>query len=428
MPLFLLLSQKTLWCLALALCLSTVAMAQPRVLKRADALYKARHFAEAAVLYEQALEARPTLGLMTRLATCYRMTNRYDEAARLLEQVVQHERARPATWLDYAETLMYQQRYDEALTWARRYLETKADDARARLIEQACLAVDRIAPLFPDMMLVPFVWNSPADELSPVFFDGGIVFTSDRDPGMRLLKEKSGWTGRDYLQLWFAERLNDTTFAEPRLYDARLNELNRHCGMASFTADSTTVYFTRTATVPARNGEYHLQLFVAHRSPTGKWKQPEPLPFCSPEYNYMHPAISPHGDTLFFVSDKGRGKGGTDIWMTTRTASGWSRPAPVEAINTEAHEAFPFVAANGALYFCSKGHPGFGGFDIFVTRQDADGQWLPPSNLGPPVNSPYDDITFFLAPDGRHGAFTSARNGSDDVFLFRVEESAAAKH
>ncbi len=417
-----LLSQKMPWCLALALCVVTTALAQKKALKRADALYKARHFAEAAALYEQALESRPSIGLMTRLATCYRMTNRYDEAARLLEQVVQHERARPATWLDYAETLMYQQRYEEALAWARRYLEAEPDDARARLIEQACLAVGSIEPLFSEAEIRPFAWNSAADELSPVFFDGGIVFTSDREPGMRLLKEKSGWTGRDYLQLWFAERLNDTTFAEPRLYDARLNELNHHCGMASFTADGSTVCFTRTSVLPARNGEYHLQLFVAHRSPSGKWKRPEVLPFCSPEYNYMHPALSPGGDTLFFVSDKGRGKGGTDIWMSIRTAHGWSRPVPVEAINTAAHEAFPFVARTGELYFCSRGHPGFGGFDIFVTRQRADGSWTTARNLGPPVNSPYDDITFFLAPDGRHGAFTSARHGSDDIFLLWVGE------
>ncbi len=419
------LSQTTCW-LVLALLAATACQAQKKVLKRADMLYQASHFAEAAALYEQALEEKPTLGLMTRLATCYRMTNRYDRAAQLLAQVVQHERARPATWLDYAETLMYQGRYDEALTWARRYLEQAPDDGRARLIEQACLAVDQITPLFPEMKLVPFPWNSPADELSPVFFDGGIVFTSDRSPGMRLLKEKSGWTGRDYLQLWFAERQDDTTFAEPRLYDPRLNELNHHCGMASFTADSSTVYFTRTGTIPSRKGEYHLQLYTARRAPNGKWKQPEALPFCSPEYNYMHPAIAPDGQTLYFVSDKGRGKGGTDIWMSTRTAEGWSRPTPLEALNTEAHEAFPFVATTGELYFCSKGHPGFGGFDIFVTRQDADGHWLPPRNLGPPVNSPYDDITFFLAPDGTHGAFTSARNGSDDVFLFRLEKSETA--
>ncbi len=420
------LARKTTRCLLLlAWCLlwsPALCTAQKKLLRKADAWYQAQQYAEAARLYEQYLAENESLAVRTRLATCYRMTNRYDRAAQLYEQIVQHARARPLSYLHYAETLMYQARYDEARIWAQRFLQHRPEDERARLLLQACDAVAHIQPLFPHMQVRPFAWNTPADELSPVFFDGGIVFTSDRNPGMRLLKEKTGWTGRDYLQLWFAPALNDTTFSTARPYDARLNELNHHCGMASFTADSTEVFFTRTSPIPSKNGAHHLQLYHAERSRNGRWKQPQRLPFCSPEYNYMHPAISPDGKQLFFTSDKSRGAGGTDIWMSTRTNKGWSRPRKLETINTAAHEAFPFMARDGRLFFCSKGHPGFGGFDIFVTQRDEQGRWLRPRNLGPPVNSPYDDITFFLAPDGTRGAFTSARNGSDDIFLFWMEK------
>ncbi len=414
-----------LWMAALLWAVDPLA-AQTKAAKRADVLYKASHFAEAAKWYEEALSQKASLGIMMRLANCYRMTNRYEEAAQLYAQIVQHKRARPESWLYYAETLMYQARYEEALKWVSQYQQIAPDDARAKLLERACLAAPHIKPLYPNMSVRPFLWNSPADEFSPVFFDHGLVFTSDRSQGLRLLKEKSGWTGREYLQLWYAQRIDDTTFTEPRLYDTRLNELNRHCGMASFTADGSEAFFTRNSHIAARNGAYHMQLYRAVRV-GGKWKQAECLPFCSPQYNYMHPAVTADGQRLFFVSDKGGGVGGTDIWMVQRTEKGWSRPINLRSVNTPAHEAFPFVDAHGRLFFCSKGHPGLGGFDVFVSQRDIQGTWSLPKNLGPPVNSPFDDITFFLSADGVQGAFASSRYGNDDIFLFKISSAPTSQ-
>ena len=70
------------------------------------------------------------------------------------------------------------------------------------------------------------------------------------------------------------------------------------------------------------------------------------------------------------------------------------------------------------LFFCSKGHVGFGGFDIFKTRQNPDGSWQKPVNLGKPINSSLDDISISIERGGKRGLFTSAREGGDDdVFL-----------
>ena len=82
---------------------------------------------------------------------------------------------------------------------------------------------------------------------------------------------------------------------------------------------------------------------------------------------------------------------------------------------------FPFVDKNGRLYFCSKGHPGYGGFDIFFTERDESGNWTMPQNLGQPINSPLDDISIFINDDEISGMFTSSRGGGDDdIFFFTV--------
>ena len=94
-------------------------------------------------------------------------------------------------------------------------------------------------------------------------------------------------------------------------------------------------------------------------------------------------------------------------------------------INTEANEGFPFIHPNGKLYFCSKGHAGLGGFDIFVSQQDSLGNWMSPINLGTPINSPSDDISIYIDATETKGLFTSSREGGDDdIYLIQFPPRA----
>jgi hypothetical protein len=112
--------------------------------------------------------------------------------------------------------------------------------------------------------------------------------------------------------------------------------------------------------------------------------------------------------------------------VSERKGGEWGKPENLgPAVNTTANEGFPFMALDGKLYFCSKGHPGYGGFDIFVTYKDENGAWQPATNLGKPINSPLDDISIYLAADQRSGYFTSSRSGGDDdIYLFKVLDEA----
>ncbi|HHS95977.1 MAG TPA: hypothetical protein ENJ45_05245 [Phaeodactylibacter sp.] len=177
-----------------------------------------------------------------------------------------------------------------------------------------------------------------------------------------------------------------------------------------------------------RKNAFTLQLYTA-RKEKGKWKKIEVLPFCRPNHNYMHPAISPDGNTLFFVSDKPRGKGGTDIYYAQKKGDKWGRAINLDSmINTRAHEGFPFMSTDGKLFFCSKGHLGFGGYDIFMSQKTEDGSWTKPINVGKPINSPLDDISITFNKEMTAGAFTSARNGgNDDIFLFSLVDDISVE-
>ena len=295
---------------------------------------------------------------------------------------------------------------------------------------RACDEVKYIEPYFEYVAVKPFEHNSSADDNAPVAWGGGIVFSSDRSADRKIkvniLEEKSGWTGRDYLDIYFSKKKEDGTFSTPKQFSGKLSELNKNSGNTSFSLNGSEVFFTRNDNVLNKQKTYNLQLFHA-RKEGGKWKEVTKLPFCSPSYNFMHPAISPDGKMLFFATNKGGGQGGTDIWVSIREGEGkWSKPDNLgPTINTSANEGFPFMDNYGRLYFCSKGHIGYGGFDIFFTEMTGAGIWKKPVNLGLPINSPLDDISVYIDGEHQAGMFSSSRNGGDDdIFLFEVLDSS----
>jgi len=138
-------------------------------------------------------------------------------------------------------------------------------------------------------------------------------------------------------------------------------------------------------------------------------------------------AVSCDGSLLFFASNREGGLGGTDLWYSRRSADGWSDPINLgPKINTKMDEESPFITNDGkTLYFASTGHPGRGEQDIFVSWLDRDDNWTVPINLGPPVNTAYRELGFFLSADGRTGYFASNRPGGEggmDIYKFQLSK------
>ena len=121
------------------------------------------------------------------------------------------------------------------------------------------------------------------------------------------------------------------------------------------------------------------------------------------------PSISADGRTLYFVSNRKGGYGGYDIWKSTLTDKGWGEPENLGPnINTSFDEQSPFIHPDDStLYFCSNGWPGLGGKDLFVSQLGKDGKWQKPVNLGYPINSSGDENGLTLTANGDYAFFSS---------------------
>ncbi len=403
-------------------------LGQSKDLKKANQLFKEDKYALAIPHYQKALVTKKNLSIKSKLAFCYKITNQMAKAADLYEEIVANDRAKTKSYFYYAETLMSSGQYDKAKAWFSKYAAIEIEDETVDRMIAACDFAKTVQPYFGHATATAFPQNSEEDDNAPVFWDNGIVFTSDRKGKLKFLDTKSGATDRSYLRLYHSEALPDGTFGEPKEYISKINDARKNTGMATFQPNGSSMFFTRNGTSLNKQNAYCLQLFEAKSNDGNNWQKAEVIPFCRKASNYMHPAISPDGKSLFFVSDKAGGQGGTDIYVSRKQKNRWGRPENLgEQINTDGHEGFPFMHPTGKLYFCSKGHLGLGGFDVFVTEIKEDGTWASPINLGAPINSPADDISIFIDEAEEKGAFTSSRaGGDDDIFLLSFVPQAIA--
>ena len=189
------------------------------------------------------------------------------------------------------------------------------------------------------------------------------------------------------------------------------NDLN--IGSISFTQDGNTAYYTKNQ--EKSKGVYQLEIWES-KYIKGVWTRGNKLFINNANYSFFHPAITPDGKRLYYVSDDPNGNGGTDIYFIDKNEDGSWKPTQNagQDINTEGDELFP-TYYNGSLFFSSNGHPGLGGLDIFKLDRNNKGGLLI-KNMGYPINSSKDDLGFSI--NKNTGFFSSNRNGSDDIYSF----------
>ena len=125
------------------------------------------------------------------------------------------------------------------------------------------------------------------------------------------------------------------------------------------------------------------------------------------------PSVSGDGNTIIFASSRPGGMGGKDLWLTKKVNGKWTKAVNLgPTINTKFDEEAPFLHYDGVtLYFASNGHPGYGQHDIFMARFNEEGQWIKPENLGKGVNTSKDDVGFYVDAMAQKAYFASAREG-----------------
>ena len=189
-------------------------------------------------------------------------------------------------------------------------------------------------------------------------------------------------------------------------------------GAVSFTADGKRAYYTRNQKKSFNT--YQLEIWEAIQK-DGKWINAHKMFFNNPKFSYFHPAITPDGKRLYYVTDDNSGEGGTDIYYVERNEDGsWKNTVNLgQDINTAGNELFP-TFYEGNLFLSSNGHPGLGGLDIYRLIKGINGEPVL-KNMGYPINSSKDDFAFSI--QGTKGFFSTNRSGSDDILSFDFKQS-----
>jgi len=415
--------------------LSLNAFAQQTTSKKALKQYKKaqdykqkRDFNAAIQSLYKAVDADPQfVDAYFDLAYCNQVMNNRTEAVAAYQKVAElapDDRKFAAAHMHVARAQLSHGHYAEAKASAQKFIDSdpsaryRAEIDRAkRLIETAEFALKGMEHPVP---FNPAPLPETVNQLPQQYFP---VITAD---GQQLF-----FTGQENDEDIYASTLSEDGWAAPK----KIEELSTYQneGTCTISADGKTLIFTACE----GDGERFLfglcDLYISYK--TGDtWSKPlnmgEKINGRSWE---SQPALSADGRTLYFVSDRGGGMGGNDIWMSKRDAKGnWQTPINLGApINTGRDEISPFLHANGqTLYFASDGHQGYGGLDLFKSEQE-EGKWQPPANLGYPINNHHNQVSLVISADGRKGYYADEKRTQagmrSKLMVFDVPESIRAK-
>jgi len=240
-----------------------------------------------------------------------------------------------------------------------------------------------------------------------------------------------------------ADVFDDMLWYEDVFYSERINGKWQYA--KNIGPPINIVYHSSNLAISANGSELYLfksqddtgkgDIFISSKNPDGSWSEPEPLNSnINSTFSENSVSISPDGNTLYFSSDRPitPDKTDLDIYYSKRDRNGeWGSAKNIgPVINTPYDEDGPFIDYDGkTLYFSSKGHKGMGGYDIYKTTYDeANDSWSEPVNLGYPMNSPDNDVYFVSTRDGERGYYASAKSdglGYMDIYHIRLADLEA---
>ena len=198
-----------------------------------------------------------------------------------------------------------------------------------------------------------------------------------------------------------------------------------------------TLYFESNLAISDNGRELYIyvdenggDVYISNKQNSGVWTRPEPIGGSINTANKeTSVSLSPDGKVIFFASDRTGTMGGLDIYYSIKDRRGdWTEIRNIgPPINTTSNDDFPFMDYDGkTLYFSSEGHEGMGGYDIYKTVYDsAEKKWINPVNIGYPINTPDNDISFITTLDGKKGYFSSVKEdgfGYQDIYMFTIPE------
>ncbi len=401
-------------------------------MKRGDAALALGEYNEAADHYKKAYSRIPPKERQRRGEVAYRMGECYRQygfVSRALGAYRNAERyglTDTLTYLREAEMMHASGDYKGAEKYYNLYLERKPGDEAALKGLDAC----RAAPGMKDKgsaytVKLEKLFAGSRSDFSPAYMgtDGEqLYFTTNRNNVVG--DELSGITGQKNGDIYFVKKDEKGKWKVPEAAEGGVNtEFDE--GACAFDADGKTMYFTLCSTDP----QYPrmAEIWKSARS-DATWSKPEKLTITSDTLSsYAHPAPSPDGRWLYFVSDMPGGYGGLDLWRVPMDDHGLGAVENLgETINTSGNEMFPAFRPTGELYFSSDGRGGMGGLDLYRAKEDTVTHKWKVIHLPAPMNSFGNDFGITFEGFHNRGFFSSSRTtggrGWDKIFSFSYPE------
>lgn len=473
--------------------LSSGVFGQSALIKTGNHHYETLCYVKAIDAFEQALKngkmaEGDKTAARTRLADSYCKIKDSQNAERIYREVIESgadlSSDNGQVLLKYAQVLASNGKYRESQEIYDRYTRAVADDSRGQRFSKLYNDVSVLSKNAGCYKVDYLSINTSKSDFSPTLYKGGLVFVSGRNE-TNGVKRIFNWDNTSFLDLYYLDDLasmngagaagggtassggrskksgrvvGSDEYTAPTANDSRtigtygsnninlgygygdspITESDRfsgtlnskyHEGPAVFLKNASKVFFTRNnfingKTAKSSDGINKLKLYMADSNGDG-WKNVEELPFNSNEYSTGHPALSADEKLLFFVSDMPGGFGGTDIYVSRNEGTSWSAPVNLgPTVNTKGNEMFPFVDAKNNMYFSSDGHAGLGDLDIFTVALNGAAPKGRIVNLGAPINSSKDDFGVYADGERKAGYFSSNRKrggNDDDIYKFTRE-------
>lgn len=262
--------------------------------------------------------------------------------------------------------------------------------------------------------------NSEYDDYRPVINADGtkMFFTSRRPIGISPVLDEYEY--KYFENIYKTKRINHNKWEAPQELGRPINR-EYHDASSGLSHDGKTLFIYRDDGEDLYISEWDEDRLVGDP----RWTRPRKLDNINSDYRETSAALSPDGNTLYFVSDREGSYGGSDIWYSERDRRGnWGEPQNIgPVINTEYNEESVFMHPDGkTLYFSSEGHNSMGGYDIFKTEKVGD-RWAEPENMGYPINTPGDDLFFVINKEGHTAYYSSYREdgyGSSDIYMITI--------
>lgn len=384
----------------------------------ADDLFKQTNYLEAIPQYKKLLKIDPTNGkYLFNLALCYLRTET-DKALAVvyLEKLEQLKKKDKETYYYLAEAYTHRYEYDKSIKALEEYKKNPGqfEDQIGRQMFSYEFAQDLYAnPIPVTFENMGNKINSEYPDYYPfVSKDETILVFTSRRKESKGRKEFDGYYPSDI----FMSKFDGFEFSPAKPVTSLNTNYDEQCVSLSDDGKHMFIYFD--------NIEDAGDIYESEQSSSTYDRKKKIKEGVNTKAIETASSLSNDGNTLFFASNKSGGKGGLDLFMTRKLPDGtWAESQPINSLNTEGNEDFPYLSQDGkTMYFASNGYPGLGGYDVYKSEWDAEGnRWKSPTNLGFPLNTSYDDKVIQFSDDMKHAYLTAVRpEGYGDRDLYRV--------